>query len=69
MFIPDTGSLIFSHPGSPIPDPKTKIEREGKHKVSCIVLPFIVAIPTIHKILKSLYFLKRYGTGTGTMKI
>jgi hypothetical protein len=36
MFIPDTGSwiLIFTHPGSHIPDPKTATKERGE-KICC----------------------------------
>jgi hypothetical protein len=43
MFIPEPGSriLIFTHPGSRIPDPKTATkERSGK---KFFVIPFYVA--------------------------
>jgi hypothetical protein len=43
MFIPDLGSriLIFTHPGSRIPDPKTATKERGEKKFD--VVPFYVA--------------------------
>ena len=43
MFIPDPGSriLIFTHPGSRIPDPKTATKERGEKKL--VVITFYVA--------------------------
>jgi hypothetical protein len=43
MYIPDPGCriLIFTHPGSGIPDPKAGTKERGEKK--CVVIPFFVA--------------------------
>jgi hypothetical protein len=54
MFIPDSGSriLIFTHPRSRIPDPKTATKERGEKKID--VIPF--CSHKFHKIENYLIF-------------